>query len=58
MGYSPWGCKKVGHDLVTNNNSNQRHFINVLRLGDQSHERNVSYLSKSRKTLETALIFI
>ena len=60
VGYSPWGCKRVGHDLVTKQQqqSESEHFINVLRLGDQSHERNVSYLSKSRKTLETALIFI
>ena len=60
VGYSPWGCKSVGHDLETKQQqqSESEHFINGLRLGDQSHERNVSCPSKSRKTLETALIFI
>ena len=60
VGYSPWGCKSVGHDLETKQEqqSESERFINGLRLGDQSHERNVSCPSKSRKTLETALIFI
>ena len=31
--YSPWGCQRVGHDLVTKTTKQKRGFIKVFHCG-------------------------
>ena len=33
MGYSPWGCKRVGNDLAT---KEQQHMVKLVNLTDVS----------------------
>ena len=57
-GYSPWGLKRVGHDLVIkwlNNIKSERHLKTLLHLAEFSHVHVTKYLSYKLFLLEFSI---
>ena len=49
VGYSPWGCKRVGHDSATKQQQDKNHPINVQENSGQTFFGQIFYFFEQKE---------